>query len=196
MCKQYFQKWYDALTKPKETFKKEKKNASLSEAAKNIGLAGLIAGIIQAIVTLALSTSLFSVVFAAASIVLMPIVSIIAMLIGSGVLYLLAKVFGGKGNFNTQTYLFSLYQAPIILIATLVSFIPVAGIIIGFVIELYALYLLTLALKETHNYSTGKAIATWLVPMIILIVITLILAAVVAIWAQSLLVRSLGIPSY
>lgn len=187
MCKQYFLKWRDALTKPKETFKKEKKNASLSEALKNIGLAGLIAGVIQAIAVLALSASLFSVVFAAASIILMPIVSIVAMFIGSGVLYLLAKVFGGKGDFNTQTYLFSLYQAPIILIASLVSFIPFAGTIIVFVIELYALYLLTFALKETHNYSTGRAVATWLVPMVILIVITVALIGVFYIFASSLL---------
>ncbi len=186
MCRKYFEKWCDALTKPKETFRKEKKNASLSEAAKNIGLAGLIVGIIQAIVVLAVSASLFSVIFAASSIILMPIFSIVAMLIGSGVLYLLAKLFGGKGDFNTQTYLFSLYQAPIILIASLVSFIPFAGTIIVFVIELYALYLLTFALKETHNYSTGRAILTWLVPIIILI-ITVALIGVFYIFASSLL---------
>lgn len=172
MCRKYFEKWRDALTKPKETFRKERKNASLKEAAKHIGLAGLIAGAISAAITLlTLSSAAFSIIYALFLLILTPISSILSLIIGSSILYLLAKLFGGKGDYSTQTYLLSLYQAPMLLLTTMVAFIPLAGAVINIAIAVYSLYLLTLALKETHNYSTGRAVATWLLSMIILAVV-------------------------
>ena len=79
-----------------------------------------------------------------------------------------AKIFGGKGNYSLQTYLISLYRAPLLPIVNLFAVIPLGGIIIRIAAEIYAIYLTTLALKETHNYSTGRAVATWLVPAIII----------------------------
>ncbi len=190
MCRKYFQKWYDALTKPKKTFRKERKNVSLKEAAKHIGLAGLIAGVIEAIIFIFLNFSSKGLVFSAtvsiSLIILLPILAIISLFIGSGIIYLFAKLFGGKGDYNTQTYFVSLYQAPLIPITGLITNIPVLGTIINFIIQIYILYLTTLALKETHNYSTGRAVATWLVPVIILM-ITVVLIGVFYISASSLL---------
>ncbi len=173
MCRKFFQKWYDALTKPKETFGREKKNASLSEAAKHIGLAGLIAGAVSAAITLlTVSLSTFSTI-ALFLVILLPISSIISLIIGSGIIYLFAKLFGGRGGYNTQTYLFSLYQAPILLLTTLIAFIPFAGALINIAIAVYSLYLLTLALKEAHGYSTGRAVATWLLPIAVIIILAI-----------------------
>jgi hypothetical protein len=36
-----------------------------------------------------------------------------------------------------------------------------------------------MALKEAHKYSTGKAVATWLVPILILVVIAIIIGIAV-----------------
>jgi len=180
MCRKYFQKWYNALTKPKETFKKEKKNASLKEAIKNIGLGGLIGGV-AAFISLTLTTS--SPFFALSYIISVPIASIISLIISSAVFYLFAKLFGGKGNYNLQTYLISLYRAPLLPIVNLFAVIPLGGIIIRIAAEIYAIYLTTLALKETHNYSTGRAVATWLVPALI---VTVFVAATYYIYIQTL----------
>ncbi len=81
----YFQKWFDALTKPKETFRKEKKNASLFEAIKNIGLGGLIGGGIAAFISLTLTA--VSPFFALSYIISVPIASIISLIISSAVFY-------------------------------------------------------------------------------------------------------------
>lgn len=188
MCKQYFKKWQDALSKPGQTFRKERGKASLSEAVKHMGLAGLIAGAINAAaVLLTLSSTAFSAILSLLLVILMPIILIISLLIGSGIIYLLAKLFGGKGDYNTQTYLFSLYQAPILLLTTLVAFIPLVGWAINVAIAAYSLYLLTLALKETHKYSTSRAVATWLVPSLLLIAIVFVAVAAVAFLAMSII---------
>jgi len=41
--------WFRSLTKPADVFKEEKKNAGLFEAIKNVGVAGLVLGVVCAI---------------------------------------------------------------------------------------------------------------------------------------------------
>lgn len=167
MCRQFFKKWHDALVKPKDAFKREKKGASLSEALKHIALGGFIAGAISVL----LAVGNFGLL------ILMPISAILGLIISSGIFYLFARLFKGKGEYGTQTYLFSLYQAPLLPIASIASVVPVLGGAANIAINIYSLYLATLALKETHKYSTGRAVATWLVPAILIAALFVILVS-------------------
>lgn len=179
MCKQIFRKWSDALIKPKDTFRAEKKNASLSDAVKNMGVAGIIAAAINVsiLVPFVLSgseiTKLFMLEFITS--ILAPIFALILLFASSAGYYIFAKILDGKGNYKTQTYLLSVYQSPILVITTLIDLIPVAGAIINrLIIGIYSLYLVTIALRETHDYSTGRAIASWLLPSLILLIIVVV----------------------
>lgn len=185
-----FETWKNAIVKPKETFKKEEKKASIGEGIKQIGIAGIISGILSGIaVWLGITTmgSFFGFQGAAfgvglgitaflVSVILTPIMAVISWLIWSGIVYIFAMIFGGKGSYATQSYLIALYTAPLMIIYSFLAFIPVIGQIITSLVGLYSLYLLTMALKQSHKTSTGKAVAIWLVPAIIIVIVLIAFA--------------------
>jgi len=189
-----FNLWIDSLTKPIQTFKKEKNNANLFEGMMHIAIAGLITGFLSGLKMLFESTflgmlgstygglgslGLFGAIGFIASIILTPIFSVIIWLIVSGILYIFAMMLGGKGSYTTQSYLYAIYLAPLNVIVGVFSLIPFVGGIIAILPMLYGLYLLTLVLKETHQYTLGKAVLTWAIPVIILTIILFILAVII-----------------
>lgn len=187
-----FQKWINALTKPVDTFAKEKGKADWTEAVKHLAVAGVISGIIAGLAAWAgltavglLGGKLFGAAAGAtigamafvAAIIMTPITMIIGWIISSGILYIFALLFGAKGNFKTQSYLIALYLAPVMLITTVIGLVPIIGGIVNLLIALWSLYLLTMALKTAHGYSAGRAVATWLLPVIVVVIIFALLAA-------------------
>lgn len=166
-----FKKWVDALVHPKETFRKERERASFSEAIINIGIAGFIGGLFHSIFLITKGEELLSTLtFIIASVVIW----INFLIIISGVLYIIAISLGGVGSFVIQTYLISLFYAPILIVSAIAVDIPFGGVITTF-IGFYYLYLFTIALKETHQYNTKKAIFTWLLPCVVIFTIGIIL---------------------
>lgn len=172
--------WKSVLLKPKETFKKERKKADLTLGAKYILISSLIGTAIM-LLSLSyiigldgsgLSLSSYS-TFYISYVIMTPIMSIVGWLIGSAMDYFFARLMGGKGTYAQQTYLIAVYSAPISIISVLLYLIPVAGMWLVFLLLFYSLYLLTTALKEVHGFSTGKAIMSWLLPVIILTAIVL-----------------------
>ena len=181
-----FKTWLDALIYPKETFRAEKERASLGDAIKNVGLAGLICGVIFGLLFglfggLSFGDITFLIIALMLSIIVFPIVIIISLLFESLIFFILAKILGGGGDFSTQTYLISLFTAPLVIIS-LVQFIPVIGWILGILIMLYSLYPLTIALRESHGFSIARAILTWLIPYIVLILILILLIVPIVLW--------------
>jgi len=181
-----FNLWIDSLTKPVPTFKKEKKKANLGEGALHVAVAGLITGFITGLYQmfvgsiftsqfLPVASSLAGPIAFLASLILTPIVAVIGWLIISGVLYIFALLFGGKGSYTTQSYLYAIYYAPLSIISSILVLIPFAGWVLSFILMIYGLYLLTMTLKEAHNYTTGRALLTWLVPVGIVVVILVVL---------------------
>jgi len=182
------------LLNPVAAFKKERKKASLNEGAKHLVVSGLITGFIIALAAVVgisklnygqlVGASLFVGVW-----VLTPIWMLVAWLIGSGVLYVIALLLGGKGSFGTQSYFIALYSAPLTLITTILGFIPILGWVANLLLIFYSLYILTMALKEAHGFETAKAVFVWLIPVIIILLIVAI-AAVALIGILASLVSS------
>ncbi len=186
-----FQKWAGALAHPTQTFKEEKSNATLGYGAKSILVSGLIGGLILGIAmfvnignTLGILgpfAGLFSGVlgffFLIILLIITPISVILSWLIGSGFLYVVAKAFSGKGTYTKQSYIISLYSAPIFVISAILRSLPTPANItfltftisewLGILIGVFALYFLTLALREVHEYSTIKSVITWLIPQLL-----------------------------
>ena len=186
-----FNLWIDSLTKPIKTFKKEKHNANLTEGAIHIAVAGVISGFIVGLYQMVIGAAITSEIFPMfsglvgvaaffGSLILTPIMSVIGWLITSGVLFVFALLFGGKGNYKTQSYLYAIYSAPLSIISSIVSLIPLIGPFLALLALVYGLYLLTMSLKEAHQYSIGKALLTWLVPFLIIAVIIIVAIAIAA----------------
>ncbi len=181
----YFYLWKRVLTKPEQTFKAEIKKSSPEGFTKNLAVAGLITGFIVGIVTaLGFSGTLFGALGSITAFVLvlvaMPLLFIFGALINSAVVYVFSWLLGGKGNFTNQSYLISLYAAPINIIVYVLMFIPLVNILAIIVLGIYSLYLLTLALKQVHSFNTGKAILVWLLPIVISLLFMMVMIMMVA----------------
>jgi len=175
----FFEDWKAVLMQPKETFAKQKSNASIMGGLKNYLISGAIYGVIAMLVFLIFGAmggaagaavgGGVGMIAALAYIVMIPL----GALIGGAILYVIAKLLGGTGDFKTHFYLPSLFAAPMA-IAGVFGVIPLIGMLVSFAILLYSLYLTTLAYKEAHGFDTLKAILVWLIPFIIVGVLMLL----------------------
>ncbi len=104
----------------------------------------------------------------------------------AGILHVVAKILGGKGAFTEMLVLLgfatlpNIFQAPIGLIAILSGGLTGAFIAIGLggILAIWVLILDVLAIREAHKFSTGRAIATLVLPFVVLIVLAFILIIV------------------
>lgn len=114
----------------------------------------------------------------------MPILIIFGLIAGTvgtficaAILHLFVIIFKGSGDY-VDTYKISTYSA---VPAIIISVIPFIGGILG---GIYAIVLAVLGIRETHDLSTGKAVAVVLIPVgigvliAVLIVITLLAAII------------------
>ncbi|MEM7034878.1 MAG: Yip1 family protein [Chloroflexota bacterium] len=201
-----FETWKNVLTQPGEpVFEQEraKPTATLQTALIWIVVAAVIAAIFSAIS--ALISSFFNVGSAFLSSDLPPeaaaimggvgggtafgafcftlIGAPIGFLIGSGIYMLIAKLLGGTGTFEEQTYLLATFTAPIMIVNSVISVVPILGGCVSIFITIYQLVLTYYAIKVSHGMESGRAIATVLIPIVI--VFLCVACGVVAIMATA-----------
>ncbi|MBA7558355.1 hypothetical protein ES705_51154 [subsurface metagenome] len=119
----------------------------------------------------------------AASIILSVVIGFIGWVVVAGVLHVVAKILGGKGVFTEMLVLMgfaalpNVFQAPIGLVAVLSGGLTGAFISLGLsgILAIWILILDVLAIREAHKFSTGRAIATLVLPFVVLIVLVFIL---------------------
>jgi hypothetical protein len=113
----------------------------------------------------------------------------ISFFLGAGLLFLLARLFGGKGSdFMTHSYLLSLSYTPLRLVAAVLSIIPCIGAIASLVLTLYQLYSAGLAMQASQRMEAGRAqMAAFLG-----LVIVLVLACLGLFLCAGLLAAALG----
>ena len=112
-------------------------------------------------------------------IILAPIVAVIGLFIGAGILHLLVMLIVGSRNSGFEATLRVVaYSA----VTSLVSWIP----IIGGLLSLYGIYLGIVGVREMHNTTTGKAALVVLIPaaVVLLLVFFVIGAAAFFILSQ------------
>ena len=93
-------------------------------------------------------------------------------LIGVGIYHLLAKLLGGTGEYGRLAYLSAAFSAPLGIVTTLLSLIPLAGCVTP-LIGIYTLVLSYFAVKVEHQLSSGRAIMVILIPALVLVVLAM-----------------------
>lgn len=88
----------------------------------------------------------------------------------SGVLWLGARMMGGEGSYEQQTFLFSSYAAPLVMVSAVIYLFPLLGPIIVIGLGLYNLYLTFQMLKVVHHLPTEKAATAVAAPVVFLLV--------------------------
>ncbi|MBW7881843.1 MAG: YIP1 family protein [Caldilineaceae bacterium] len=202
--------WLKVTTAPNDaTFEAErqKPQATLTTALIWMLIAGVVAGVIgflsslvfasamrgivpemlaqselppeaRAQIQMLLNTGIFGAAGAAnlASIITVPLF----FLIGVGIYHLIAKLLGGTGEFGRYAYLNAAYAAPLGILVTLLSLVPIVNCL-TIVVSIYQLVLAYFATKVEHQLTSGKAILVILIP--ILVVVLLLLCFMAAIFS-------------
>ncbi len=89
------------------------------------------------------------------------------------VLFLFARILGGKGSFGTQSYVQSLFYGPLALVQQVVVVTPSVGRLLFALVAVGSLLPTTTSLKAAHGYSTVRAVLTWVLPVILNIVVVI-----------------------
>ncbi len=133
------------------------------------GIVSMIVGFIGGHPATAIFGLIFGIIFALAG-----------FFIGAGILYLLAKIFGGTGDFLHHSYVLALVSVPLGVVDAILGVIPILGLLVSLAVGVYAIYLAILAMSSVHRLTTGKAAAVVLIPVGIAVVLSICVAVLAA----------------
>jgi hypothetical protein len=137
-------------------------SAATVQAIVVVGIASLISGL-SAIFTSARFSFVGWIVGAA-------IAATVGLAIGAGILWLISRLFGATGSFESLFRSLGFAAAP-----SALGIIPFIGGLVGFI---WSLILAIRAVKETQSVSDGAAVAIVLIPAAIAIVIGFLLVLI------------------
>lgn len=103
----------------------------------------------------------------------------IFFLIGVGVYHLIATVLGGRGQYGRYAYLSATYSAPLMIVGSVLGFIPVLGGCLSLILGIYQFVLTYYAVKVEYRLSQGRAIVVVVIPVVAGVVLAICLATVV-----------------
>ena len=164
----------ESVLKPKETFAAQKSKASIGSAVKNYAIAGLIMGVIYFVLaltsTLASGNIMAGVTGGVILLIGVPVFLGFFAIIGTGFIFVIAKLLGGNGSYTSLLYLNSLYS-PLIYFLSLIPFV-------GFLASIYSVYLFFLSVKESQELNSGRAAIVVAIPIILTVIIAVLIAMV------------------
>ena len=188
-----FQTWLNVLTKPGEevfTAEREKASATLKTALVWMILASVISALLGTLQAQIFSSPLGGISqvmemlpaelqgeigpisetdtpggsFLNLSII---IFGPITFLIGVGIYHVVASVLGGRGQFGRYAYLYATFGAPIIIVGSILGFLPAVGGCLAGILGIYQVVLNYFALKVEYELSQGRAIVVVVAPLLV-----------------------------
>ena len=90
----------------------------------------------------------------------------LSFLISVGIYHLIASVFGGRGQFGRYAYLSATFMAPLMIVSSLLIFVPILGFCLTIFLGIYQVVLTFYATKVEYQLSQGRAIVVVLVPLL------------------------------
>lgn len=83
----------------------------------------------------------------------------------SGVLWIIARLWGGEGGYVEQTYVLAAFAAPLFILANLFNLVPLIGPFLILATTFYSIRLTFHALKAVHHITSGQAWGTLALPL-------------------------------
>jgi hypothetical protein len=200
---EWFSVWRDAITKPSEqTFSRIalSPNAKLTTAFLWIFLGSLVSSFFASLVQIPLMNRMMQntdfgaqgfpqgaggVLTAICGAPIAALISVVLFALITGIVQLIAKMFGGRGTFDQLAYALAAILTPFYLVSSLVTLlgaIPFVGAcfgIIGLIAGIYALVLEVMAVKGVNQFGWGPAIASLLLPVFAFVCCIAVGAAVI-----------------
>jgi hypothetical protein len=99
------------------------------------------------------------------------ILNFLGLLFVAAIYNLLAKLFGGSGNFSRTVYLMGAYTAPLSIVRGILSIIPNLGDCLVVILGLYSFWLSVTAVQAAHRLNGGRAMIVILIPSLLFFMI-------------------------
>ena len=80
----------------------------------------------------------------------------VSFLAAGGILFIIARVFGGKGTFREQIYTTLLFGVPLVITSYLLFLIPIAGVWLLYLPHIYSVVLLLISFRAVHRFGMKK----------------------------------------
>ena len=185
--------FWRVFIKPKETLPEVVAAASFKSGAKIYFLFGVVFGLLLALLVMALGGLVsafvpdlgkFVAAFGLVSLVLLPVglglFEVVTSVIAMGVMYVIARLFGGKAGFGSFFGTMAVLAVPVVVAYLIASFIPLLGPVLSLVLFFYNVYLYVLAYKAVFGFSTLRALVAYLlVPILIVVLLVVIMVSIV-----------------
>lgn len=105
------------------------------------------------------------------------VLGVITWFFMAGLLHLLAELFGGKGKARQVFAVYAVAGLPAVFmfpVNLLMVFGYMGSLYLGLTLFVWSVVLLTIGVREVHQFSTGKALLTVLMPSLVLIVLVVL----------------------
>lgn len=115
--------------------------------------------------------------------VIAPLFAIIGVAFVAGVVHLASRALGGRAPYASLfvavgfSQVPSIFQVPVQLLALAGAGAAVIAGVVNFALAIWVLVLVVIATRETYDFSTARAVAAVLIPIVVLIVLFALLAA-------------------
>jgi hypothetical protein len=106
----------------------------------------------------------------ACSLLLSPLVVAFSLWFSSHIVQMFARMLDGTGTHSQLVYLRAAYLAPVGLITNPLSAIPIVGYL-GLLVSLYVVILEVIAVKTVNRFGWGSAIASVILPGVVLVIL-------------------------
>jgi len=104
----------------------------------------------------------------------------LAFFVGVAILYVVAKIFRGRGTFLEQSYAQALYYVPIQGVIAILGLLPILGGLAALVLGIYEIVLSVFAIAASHKLTVGTSVIVVLLPAIIVLFVICALAVLFA----------------
>jgi hypothetical protein len=103
---------------------------------------------------------------------------IIGVAISAGISHLIARALGGTGTYDKLAYAVAAYQAPLMLISSVLSAVPYLCFL-SYALSAYAIVLNVIAVKAVHRFGWGQAIVSSVIVLVALIACIAVVAVAI-----------------
>jgi hypothetical protein len=84
--------------------------------------------------------------------------------------FVAGSLLGGTGKFDELAFALAAYQAPLNLAMAALSFIPLVGSCLALPLLVYQMFLAVVSINAVHDFGWGKAVLTYFLPLILLVI--------------------------
>lgn len=184
LLEEWLETFQEVITGPTEYLQRERRTDGFEYPLKFAAISLLLAAVLNAARVLVVGPQGASAsgvggnfLLALVTLVVSPILGMVFLGLGAGLVHLFVMLFEGSGGYKETLAAFE-YATALSPVSALVSFVPLLGGLLNFVLGIYGIYIQVRGLESFQNLSTGKAVIAVVAPAVIVILIFVVLAVV------------------